>query len=361
MISEEVKREEGDRDARASAEFSSSNIESFLVHSMPIIVYDEDGDEDEDEDDDEDEDEDEDEDVGENDVDFRLGDVWNSFAETSAFGCEVPLEFQGKVIAQYYSPFVSAFQIFENDEDEDDEVDKDNKKSATAQYFESVAPYSRAPMMDVIEKLTNENEKVSSLRVSEIDLNKSWISFAWYPIYRIPQGTSRTDIQGCFLTYHGFNHLNVRRRRRRRRRTTTSKNTTTTSKNSNEEENNIDIINNNNNNNNDNKTNTRQLQQKTPTSIPPPRPASLTLLGELRLLRRIEDCKKQRSDDKKPSRALALKPFGLCCYKTDPEIFFAAENENESERTAAMIDGAYAFLRGIKVIHPDYEFFSHHG
>ena len=44
MISEEVKREEGDRDARASAEFSSSNIESFLVHSMPIIVYDEDGD-----------------------------------------------------------------------------------------------------------------------------------------------------------------------------------------------------------------------------------------------------------------------------------------------------------------------------
>ena len=180
MISEEVKREEGDRDARASAEFSSSNIESFLVHSMPIIVYDEDGDEDEDEDDDEDEDEDED--VGENDVDFRLGDVWNSFAETSAFGCEVPLEFQGKVIAQYYSPFVSAFQIFENDEDEDDEVDKDNKKSATAQYFESVAPYSRAPMMDVIEKLTNENEKVSSLRVSEIDLNKSWISFAWYPI-----------------------------------------------------------------------------------------------------------------------------------------------------------------------------------
>jgi hypothetical protein len=26
-----------------------------------------------------------------------------------------------------------------------------------------------------------------------------------------------------------------------------------------------------------------------------------------------------------------------------------------------MIDGAYAFLRSLEVIHPDYEFFSHHG
>jgi hypothetical protein len=50
----------------------------------------------------------------------------------------------------------------------------------------------------------------------------------------------------------------------------------------------------------------------------------------------------------------------LCCYKTDPEIWEESD-EAENARTAAMIDGAYAFLRSLEVIHPDYEFFSHHG
>jgi hypothetical protein len=110
--------------------------------------------------------------------------------------------------------------------------------------------------------------------------------------------------------------------------------------------------------------------------LPPLPPASLTLAGETRLQRRIEDAKKSvavlekdersntttttKGDDEEHTNFIPLKPFGLCCYKTDPEIWEESD-EAENARTAAMIDGAYAFLRSLEVIHPDYEFFSHHG
>ena len=61
--------------------------------------------------------------------DFELRDLWSAFHETSAFGCEVPLVVRNEdddettnglddtnedeVIAQYYASYVSAFQIFE--------------------------------------------------------------------------------------------------------------------------------------------------------------------------------------------------------------------------------------------------------
>ena len=67
-----------------------------------------------------------------------------------------------------------------------------------------------------------------------------------------------------------------------------------------------------------------------------------------------------KGDDEEHTNFIPLKPFGLCCYKTDPEIWEESD-EAENARTAAMIDGAYAFLRSLEVIHPDYEFFSHHG
>ncbi|KAK5838535.1 hypothetical protein PVK06_007265 [Gossypium arboreum] len=33
-------------------------------------------------------------------------------------------------------------------------------------------------------------------------LSSSWISVAWYPIYRIPTGPTLKDLDACFLTYH---------------------------------------------------------------------------------------------------------------------------------------------------------------
>ena len=70
--------------------------------------------------------------------------------------------------------------------------------------------------------------------------------------------------------------------------------------------------------------------------------------------------KEEEEKEEEEHEFIPLKPFGLCCYKTDPEIWEESD-EAENARTAAMIDGAYAFLRSIEVIHPDYEFFSHHG
>ncbi|XP_012458252.2 uncharacterized protein LOC105779047, partial [Gossypium raimondii] len=32
----------------------------------------------------------------------------------------------------------------------------------------------------------------------------SWMSIAWYPIYRIPTGSTLKDLDACFLTYHSL-------------------------------------------------------------------------------------------------------------------------------------------------------------
>lgn len=37
-------------------------------------------------------------------------------------------------------------------------------------------------------------------------LPSSWISVAWYPIYRIPIGPTLKDLDACFLTYHSLSN-----------------------------------------------------------------------------------------------------------------------------------------------------------
>jgi len=369
-----------------------SNIESLLVHTMPLVRC-----------------------VSsrtksgkkKKKKDFALKELWRAFHETSAFGCEVPLEMQRRsgrrkdceeeeegeeenveVIAQYYASYISAFQIFEKTTKKKGKKKKKKRGSsrgrnkASAQYFESLAPYSRPPLTDVIERLAEENEKVQSLKASEIDREKSWFCFAWYPIYRIPQGTSRTDIQGCFLTYHGLNHLDIEDEEDEEEEDGDDSDGEEEEEEEEEEEDDEEAT---------DKDEAGDKNGTTPIrGLPPPPPASLTLSGETRLQRRIEDAKKsvavleedgkgtaattatakegkeegkeeeEEEEEEEEHAFIPLKPFGLCCYKTDPEIWEESD-EAENARTAAMIDGAYAFLRSIEVIHPDYEFFSHHG
>ena len=94
--------------------FLLSNMESFLVHTMPLVRC-----------------EKENNNTKNKAKDFTLKSLWEAFHETSAFGCEVPLEMNAnnkersekeedaeeneepEVIAQYYASYVSAFQIFE--------------------------------------------------------------------------------------------------------------------------------------------------------------------------------------------------------------------------------------------------------
>ena len=379
-----------------------SNMESFLVHTMPLVRLCE----------------------KENNTtkkkskkDFTLKSLWEAFHETSAFGCEVPLEMNAnnkersekeedaeeneepEVIAQYYASYVSAFQIFEKTKKKtkktlkkkrreerrrkngvgesrsDDYVD-DFTQAASAQYFESLAPYSRPPLTDVIERLAEENEKVQSLKASEIDREKSWFCFAWYPIYRIPQGTSRSDIQGCFLTYHGLNHLDIEDEEDEEEDGDESGEDIEIEEEEEEEEDEEKVDKDGSQGDEEVEHGEKNGKTSRIRGLPPLPPASLTLAGETRLQRRIEDAKKSvavlekdersntttttKGDDEEHTNFIPLKPFGLCCYKTDPEIWEESD-EAENARTAAMIDGAYAFLRSLEVIHPDYEFFSHHG
>ncbi|RDX71189.1 hypothetical protein CR513_49501, partial [Mucuna pruriens] len=85
------------------------------------------------------------------------------------------------------------------------------------EYFELEQPQQRQPLYEKIQELVRGNIPIQSTtygdptKLDSINLRdlhpRSWFSVAWYPIYRIPDGTFRAS----FLTYHSLGHL-VRRR-----------------------------------------------------------------------------------------------------------------------------------------------------
>ncbi|CAK7326631.1 unnamed protein product [Dovyalis caffra] len=71
------------------------------------------------------------------------------------------------------------------------------------EYLERDAPYSREPLADKILDLAFRFPELKMLRSCDL-LPSSWISVAWYPIYRIPMGPTLKDLDACFLTYHSL-------------------------------------------------------------------------------------------------------------------------------------------------------------
>ncbi|XP_021291968.1 uncharacterized protein LOC110422409 [Herrania umbratica] len=71
------------------------------------------------------------------------------------------------------------------------------------EFFEHDTPYSREPLADKIFDLACEYSGLKTLRSCDL-LPISWISVAWYPIYRIPTGPTLKDLDACFLTYHSL-------------------------------------------------------------------------------------------------------------------------------------------------------------
>ncbi|KHN06688.1 hypothetical protein glysoja_021234 [Glycine soja] len=71
------------------------------------------------------------------------------------------------------------------------------------EYLERDPPYSREPLADKIMDLAFQFPELVTLRSCDI-LPSSWISVAWYPIYRIPTGPTLKDLDACFLTYHSL-------------------------------------------------------------------------------------------------------------------------------------------------------------
>lgn len=69
------------------------------------------------------------------------------------------------------------------------------------QYFERALPISREPLADKVADLARNCPELKTLRSIDL-LPASWMSVAWYPIYRIPTGPTLRDLDACFLTFH---------------------------------------------------------------------------------------------------------------------------------------------------------------
>ncbi|ERN09447.1 uncharacterized protein LOC18437600 isoform X2 [Amborella trichopoda] len=79
------------------------------------------------------------------------------------------------------------------------------------EYFECEQPQQRKPLFEKIKELIRGDSSKSQVYGSPSNLGRSlrdlhpasWYSVAWYPIYRIPDGTFRA----AFLTYHSLGHF----------------------------------------------------------------------------------------------------------------------------------------------------------
>ncbi|KAG8052060.1 hypothetical protein GUJ93_ZPchr0001g32439 [Zizania palustris] len=182
---------------------------------------------------------------------YELADLWEAFAEWSAYGAGVPLLLNGMDgVVQYYVPFLSAIQLYatrvpssssrlgedtdgdsaqdmssESDHEQpigirgqclvnnipadqdgfsSDDSETGNQESYPVfQYMEHDAPYGRQPLADMISLLASRFPGLRTYKSCDL-LPSSWISVAWYPIYRIPTGPTLQDSDACFLTFHSL-------------------------------------------------------------------------------------------------------------------------------------------------------------
>ncbi|KAF8724362.1 hypothetical protein HU200_021394 [Digitaria exilis] len=186
---------------------------------------------------------------------YELADLWDAFGEWSAYGAGVPLLLNGTDgVVQYYVPFLSAIQLygsrppppsnrrFNEDSDDDSTLDTssdvssvgDNERnigittqclaedisidqegfsdgsessnqesSPIFQYVEHDAPYGRQPLADMISVFASKFPDLKTYKSCDL-LPSSWISVAWYPIYRIPTGATLQDLDACFLSFHSL-------------------------------------------------------------------------------------------------------------------------------------------------------------
>ncbi|KAK8472341.1 hypothetical protein PHAVU_002G182600 [Phaseolus vulgaris] len=82
-----------------------------------------------------------------------------------------------------------------------DDSETGNPQDLLFVYLEQDPPYSREPLADKIQDLACYYPALKTLRSCDL-LPDSWMSVAWYPIYRIPTGPTLKDLDACFLTYH---------------------------------------------------------------------------------------------------------------------------------------------------------------
>ncbi|XP_028771118.1 uncharacterized protein LOC114728382 [Neltuma alba] len=185
---------------------------------------------------------------------FCLGDLWESFREWSAYGVEVPLLINGnESVKQYYVPYLSGIQLYVdphvlrkpheggvdgasnqsnlmnvdgssnhsnlmnvNSErfgritvrdkplvaSSSDETEARNSPGLLVfEFFDWEQPHFRPPIYDKVGSLASKFPDLKKYRSCDL-LPSSWFSVAWYPIYRIPVGSSLKSLDASFLTFH---------------------------------------------------------------------------------------------------------------------------------------------------------------
>ncbi|PVH63659.1 hypothetical protein PAHAL_2G078900 [Panicum hallii] len=165
---------------------------------------------------------------------FCLADLWEAFKEWSFYGAGVPLVLNGSdSVIQYYAPYLSAIQLYADPSklsarisEGSSETDVDRLRGSLEatcrleggfqrddaemhspstrpifEYLETDPPFGREPLTDKVSILASKFPDLKTLRSCDL-LPTSWMSVAWYPIYRIPTGPTLKDLDACFLTFH---------------------------------------------------------------------------------------------------------------------------------------------------------------
>ncbi|ESQ32368.1 hypothetical protein EUTSA_v10004298mg [Eutrema salsugineum] len=192
---------------------------------------------------------------------FVLEDLWESFAEWSAYGAGVPLEMHGSdSTVQYYVPYLSGIQLYVDPSKkarnpvEDNEGSSEGSSSSRLEklpnhaetlqnpvdssvselnrislrdksvagslssgeteisnpqgrllfeYLEYEPPFGREPLANKVSDLASRFPELMTYRSCDLSPS-SWVSVSWYPIYRIPVGPTLQNLDACFLTFHSL-------------------------------------------------------------------------------------------------------------------------------------------------------------
>ncbi|KAB2070003.1 hypothetical protein ES319_A08G128700v1 [Gossypium barbadense] len=162
---------------------------------------------------------------------FCLGDLWECFSEWSVYGVGVPLLLNGSdSVKQYYVPSLSGIQLFVDQQrprraSEDSDVESSRETSSAGSSDCETDRRLKGGVVGAREKHNSQGTnkpptssfsdemEVSSLASQFPDIRMyrscdllpaSWISVAWYPIYRIPMGPTLQNLDASFLTFHSL-------------------------------------------------------------------------------------------------------------------------------------------------------------
>ncbi|XP_047326613.1 uncharacterized protein LOC124930300 [Impatiens glandulifera] len=163
---------------------------------------------------------------------YSLSGLWKAFIKWSCYGVGVPTLLNEKEhITQFYVPYLSAIQLYidpflsekngygnslqmseflVNDKYTNVEIDGSNSlETLIYEYFEKETPRNRMPLTNKALSLAQQFPELNTIKSCDLS-PASWISVAWYPIWREPLGSTLERIDACFLTYHSLSTHSTR-------------------------------------------------------------------------------------------------------------------------------------------------------